>query len=384
MVDIVMKREMICAGILLSALLLSGCADKPMKYYNLGIAAAEREEYETAITYWRESLKHRSTDPETRYNLGMALLELERYAEAEGEFRKALEYADGDPEILYGLGRSIEMQDRLTEAKKLYERSINLNPSFALSHLGLASIGLKNGQYRSAENHATTVLRLDPSSLEGNKILSEALFQQGNYREAFAQLQSAKNIDPLDPGLHLMLGKVAYSRHMYRDAYVSLTRARSLGVSNSDVYLYLGLTYFNLDNLDESESNLKLALFKNDGEIMAWQALGRTYAKKKEWDKALDAFEKALVLDPEDEASILGASFALMNSGRFDEAIKRLEKLLSRSDTPPMTYYYLGHAYMRASLPKEASDSFRTFIETWNGDVRLLEEASGIIQSLGN
>jgi tetratricopeptide (TPR) repeat protein len=383
LLEAAMKRGTIFVAIFVLSLSLAGCADKSIKYHNLGIAAAEREEYESAIEYWRESLKHRSTDPETRYNVGMALLKLERYKEAEIEFRKALEYADNDHEILYGLGKSLEMQGRLVDAKNLYERSINLKPSFAPSHLGLASISLEAGQYRSAENHATTALRLEPSNLEGNKLLSEALFHQNNYREAYAQLQSAKNLDPLDSELHLMLGKVAYARHMYRDAYASLTRARSLGASNSDVYLYLGLTQFNLENMEDSESNLKLALFKNDREIKAWQALGRVYTKKKEWDKALEAFERALELDPENKGSILGISFVMMNSGRFDEAIARLERLRSRSDTPPMTFYYLGHSYMRASMFERAAESFRTFIEVWEGDVRFLEEASGILESLG-
>jgi tetratricopeptide (TPR) repeat protein len=384
LMEAAMKTETIFAGILIIAIFLSGCADKSMKYYNLGIAAAEREEYDTAIEYWRESLKHRSNDPEARYNVGMALLKLERYAEAEIEFSKALEYADNDHEVLYGLGKSLEMQGRLTDAKKYYDRSINLKPNFAPSHLGLASISLKMDQYRSAENHATTVLRLEPSNLEGNILLSDALFHQSNYQEAYAQLQSAKNLDPLDSELHLMLGKVAYARHMYRDAYASLAKARSLGASNSDVYLYLGLTLLNLDNIEDSESNLKLALFKDDKEIKAWQALGRIYTKKKEWSKALDAFGKALELDPEDKVSILGVSFVMMNSGRFDEAISRLERLQSNPDPPPMTFYYLGHAYLRASMLEKAAQTFRTFIEVWDGDVRLLEEASGIVDSLGN
>jgi len=362
---------------------VSGCADKSFKYYNLGIAAAEREEYDSAIGYWRESLKHRSTDPETRYNIGLALLKLERYAEAEIEFRKALEYSDNDHEILYGLGKSLEMQDRLADAKKLYERSINLKPNFAPSHLGLASISLKNGQYRSAENQATTVLSIEPSNLEGNKLLAEALFQQDNFREAYAQLQSSKNIDPLDSELHLMLGKVAYARHMYRDAYAALTKARSLGASNTDIYLYLGLTLFNMENIEDAETNFKLAVFKDSKEVKAWQGLGRIYSKRKEWNKALDAFDKALGQNPEDEISILGVSFVMMNQGRFDEAIARLERLKRHSDPPAMTFYYLGHAYLRAEMPERAAEAFKTFVEIWDGDVRLLEEANGIIEGLG-
>ena len=378
-----MRKSVIFLVAIIMVLSVSGCADKSLKYHKLGIAAAEREEYDRAIGYWRESIKHRSADPETRYNIGLALLKLERYAEAEIEFRKALDYSENDYEILYGLGKSLEMQGDLTDAKKLYERSINLNPNFESSHLGLASVSLKAGQYRSAENHATTALRLSPSNIEGNKLLSESLFQQSNFREAYAQLLSAKNLNPLDPELQLMLGKVTYARRMYRDALAALTKARSLGSSTTETYLYLGLTLFDLENIDEAETNFKLAVFKDDKEVRAWQGLGRIYTKRKDWDKALDAFTKALEQDPDNEISILGFSFVMMNIGRFEDAISRLEKLRAQPDPPSMTFYYLGHSYMRAERFEQAAESFRTFVDIWDGDARLLEEASGIIDSIG-
>ena len=378
-----MKRLYVALAVSIILIALSGCADRSLKYYNLGIAAAEREEYESAIRYWRESMKHRSTDPETRYNIGMALIKLERYEEAELELRSALEHSEDDHEILYGLGRSIEMQGGLVDAKKLYERSINLKPNFAPAHLGLASISLAAGQYRSAENHATTVLRLEPSNIEGNKILSEALFEQDNFREAYAQLQSAKNLDPMDSELYLMLGKVSYARHMYEDAHTALVKSRSLGASSSEVYLYLGLTLFALEDLEGSETNFKLAIFKNSEEIGAWRGLGRVYTKKKEWSMAQEAFEEALAREPGDEISILGLSFVMMNDGRFDDAITRLEELRKNDDPPAMTYYYLGHSYMRANEFVKATEAFRTFIEIWDGDTRLLEEASSLVENLG-
>jgi hypothetical protein len=49
-----------------------------------------------------------------------------------------------------------------------------------------------------------------------------------------------------------------------------------------------------------------------------------------------------------------------------------------------MTFYYLGHAYLRAEKFERAAESFKTFVDVWDGDVRLKEEASSIIQSLGN
>lgn len=36
-----------------------------------------------------------------------------------------------------------------------------------------------------------------------------------------------------------------------------------------------------------------------------WMRLGRVYLEAKEWDRAKDAFEKALALDPKDEANLV-------------------------------------------------------------------------------
>ena len=114
--DIASKSIVVILSFALS-LFAIGCSDKSIKYYNLGVSAADREEYDQAIEYWRESLKYRSNDPETRYNLGLALLRLERYSEAEIELRSAYKSNPYDHEINHGLGKAIEMQGQLVEAR---------------------------------------------------------------------------------------------------------------------------------------------------------------------------------------------------------------------------------------------------------------------------
>lgn len=367
---------------LASIAVLTGCSDKSLKYYNLGVSAAEREEYEQAIEYWRESIKYRSTDPATRFNLGMALLELERYSEAEAEFRAAYKYDEYDHEINYGLGKSIEMQGHLVEAKNFYEKSRNLKPNYTPALIGLASVNLKMGYFRSAESHATMALKFEPMSIEGNLILTEAYFEQSNYQAAYAQLQSSRHIASRDPKYYLLIGKVTYARHMYRDALSALETARSLGISNADLFLYLGLTCYALEDFEESEKFFKLSIYKDKEKLMAWRELGRTYIKTKKWDKAQNAYSTALAIDSTDAESILGASFVMLNQGGFDIAVKNLEKLKSGGDPPAMTFYYLGHAYLRSGSLAEARESFEEFMNIWKGDDNLVEEVASILSSL--
>ena len=219
-------------------------------------------------------------------------------------------------------------------------------------------------------------------NIESNLILTEAYFEQHNYQAAYAQLQSSRHLASRKPEFYLLLGKVAYARHMYGDALDALETARSLGMSNSDVFLFLGLAYYALEDFEESEKYFKLSIFKDKNEFMAWRELGRTYIQTKQWDKAQDAYSTALAIDSTDAESILGASFVMLNKGSFSAAVKNLEELKKYTDPPAMTFYYLGHAYMRSGSFAEARVSFEEFMSIWKGERRLIEEVAGIISSL--
>ena len=238
------------------------------------------------------------------------------------------------------------------------------------------------GNYRSAENHATSALKIEPMGIESNLLLTEAYFEQHNFQAAYAQLQSSRYLASRQPEYYILLGKVAHARHMYEDALDALETARSLGVSNSDVFLFLGLTYYALEDFEESEKFFKLSIYKDKEELTAWRELGRTYIQIKQWDKAKDAYTTALAIDSTDAESILGASFVMLNNGSFEVAVKNLEGLKEKGDPPAMTFYYLGHAYMRSGSLAEARVSFEEFMSVWKGESRLIEEVAGIIASL--
>ena len=111
-----MKRVLIAVSCLLLALFVS-CGDSALKYYNLGVDAADRGDLDEAIVNWQKAVEIDPSDPDTRYNLGMALLEQEDYAGAEENFKAAAKIKSDDYRLQYGLGRSLEMQAKYSEAK---------------------------------------------------------------------------------------------------------------------------------------------------------------------------------------------------------------------------------------------------------------------------
>lgn len=372
----------IIALLLVLSLAVSCGPDPAIKYYNEGVEAATRDDFDEAIRLWKEALKHRPDDAETHYNLGLALLKVKRYSEAEMEFLEATILNPDDHEAQYGLGKSLEMQGELMEARNAYERSIHLKPNYVPSLVGLAWCALKKDQNRSAERYASQALTFDFRNEEANLILAEALFRIGNYQDAHAQLLTAQKFVQDNPKLHLLMGKITYARHMYIDAIESLKAARSAGIANPDVFLYLGLSTLALEKYNEAETYFRLSIYKDEHEARAWKGLGDTYAKMEEWDKAYEAYSEAEGLDPDDFETTLGLSVVFLNTGRFNEAVQKLQALEMEPERPSRTFYYLGHAYMRLGRNDKAAEKFKTFLEEWKGDPRLSVEVRSILETI--
>ena len=362
---------------------LAGCgSDRSVKYYNQGLEAANRDDLDEAIRLWNEALKYRADDPETRYNLGLALITRQRYAEAEIQLREATRLNPQDYQAHQLLGKSLEAQDSISQAKLAYEFSLNLHPNHVPALIGLASIALKEGQNRTAEDHASRAVETEPSNVEANLLLSEAYYRNSNFSAAYAQLLATRKLAPTNSQMLFLLGKVEYARHMYSDAIGALESARHLGISTDEIFLYLGLSSLAIDRLTDAEKYFRLAVFKNGENAGAWKGLGETYIKKKEWREASEAIAKALAIAPDDPDAMLDRALVTMYTGDFTTAVQELENVRSLADAPQITSYYLGQAYLRLSKKTEARIAFQRFIDTWQGDRALVDEAKTIIGTL--
>jgi tetratricopeptide (TPR) repeat protein len=163
---------------------------------NLGIALADRGEYDAAIERHKESIRLRPDYSEAYHNLASVLMYAERFSEAEVEYRKALALEpnawpshlglaeallaqdkhdaagesfaaalgrNSDIQSAYlRLGMIRQMQNRADEAVRLYEESIRRVPNdvTVLNQLGLAYAQL--GRFDFAADRFTRALRIDP------------------------------------------------------------------------------------------------------------------------------------------------------------------------------------------------------------------------------
>jgi tetratricopeptide (TPR) repeat protein len=365
-------------------LLLSivSCGDSSIKYYNLGIEAAERNDIDEAISMWRKSLEYRPDDPDTRYNLGMALLEKKEYREAEQHFKEAASIESNDHQLQYGLGLSLESQGKLSEAKKAYRYSIDLKPNFTSPYARLAVIGLKQDQVNTAEKYAIEALRLSPRNRDASLVLAESYYRQSNYQAAYAQLISARSSFEEDPEYLLILGKVMNARHMHEDALATLLRAKSLGQKDSILFQHLGTASLELKDYDKAKEYFQLSLYRDSNNVEALIGLARTCYDMGDFEESVAAWVKARSHAPHNSEIEIGLAITYLRIRKFSEAAKILEGMSKTEDTPPMAWYYLGHAHMMQGLTDKAKESFNKFTQVWQGDPELIREVKEILVTL--
>jgi len=185
-----------------------------------------------------------------------------------------------------------------------------------------------------------------------------------------------------EPDYLLLLGKVMNARHMYADAIQTLLSARDAGESGSDLYLNLGTAYYETGDFKNAHENYRLAIYRDETNVQAWTGLARTEFELGRLDEALKAWNRAKALDPEDPEIDLGLAVTYIRDRQFEKALSVLEKLKTKDDTPPRTYYYLGHSYMRLGRTDDARKSFMMFLDKWHGDESLSEEVREILVTL--
>ncbi|MBL7157530.1 MAG: tetratricopeptide repeat protein [Candidatus Omnitrophica bacterium] len=104
--------------------------------------------------------------------------------------------------------------------------------------------------------------------------------------------------------------------------------------------------------------------------------LGNTYFEKKEYDKAIEQYEKAIVIKKNDAESYSNIGSAYMSKGNLGEAEKYLKKSIVIKFNLPIAHYNLARIYYQKGKTKDA-------IEELEISIKQLPQFYGALNELG-
>ena len=103
-----------------------------------------------------------------------------------------------------------------------------------------------------------------------------------------------------------------------------------------------GMEYLQEGDVVGAIEKFKKAVGIDDKFAFAWDNLGISYRKNKEYDKAIEAYKKSLDIYEEGRLPLLNIAITYNLNEQYEEAIKYYEKFISYYSEDPEGYYGLG------------------------------------------
>jgi tetratricopeptide (TPR) repeat protein len=123
-------------------------------------------------------------------------------------------------------------------------------------------------------------------------------------------------------------GNLLVNKKQYAEAIEQYQKALKVNPKNNRATLLISLCYAESGDLDKGLSYAQLTA-KNDPSYISFYNLGLIYSARKDSEKALEAFDQALVLNPKSFDAEYQKGLVYANLKKYDQAIPFYQKALT-------------------------------------------------------
>ena len=179
-------------------------------------------------------------------------------------------------------------------------------------------------------------------------------------REARKLLDSALELDPVQPSAHALLGQANYDMTQY------------------------GWTEFPHQALEKAEKEAQHAISLDQRNVAGHALLGRVYAMRGEYERALAEIDRAIALNSSDSNSLNARANALLWSGKINDAIAATEASFRIDPSPNLgAYIVAGMAYYLAKRFGESSQILERALVRFPANDQLLPILAAAYAQMG-
>lgn len=312
------------------------------------------------------------------YNLGNAYLALHDFDAATHHYNLALEQDPNFAECWKNLGSIFRQTNFFIEAENHYKKALEINPRLYEANASLAELYINDlHQYQEGLDQLNRISMSRTSGFNASRIngwKAIAYWKMNNLEQAIAQAEDALSVAQDSMWIWKLLG-VLYSNQRHIDSNWN-TVAWEFWQRYVDRYATDGVAYREMGFIawmmfNESSQiqwgRLSLSSFQNsvlngildDG--LVWDRMGHLYEKMGDVSSAINCYEKAAIISPEDFGYCLGV--ALLGRGDHANALPWLKKAAEKNQPDELSWFNLGLCYANLKMDVEAQGAYLKAIE---------------------
>jgi len=269
------------------------------------------------------------------------------------------------------------MREKMPElSQQFFDRILQVDKDnrYALFYLGRYAI--QGQQYDSAQVYFKHLIAVDSTVPDGWTNLAYTLQQQDKPDSAMKVLESALGrVQDDQNNIRLFMAQLLSSQNMSDSAIVMLRQVVDNGGDTVRALFQTGAEYEKMGNFDKAVEAFELLLTIDPDHDGALNFLGYMLADKGvRLNDALTMIQKAVKADPENGAYLDSYAWVLYKLGRYSEALAQIRKAIAKVPNDPVVFEHLGDIHAALGNTKEARDAWQKALAADPGNKELQEK----------
>ncbi|MFZ1220606.1 MAG: tetratricopeptide repeat protein [Chthoniobacterales bacterium] len=241
------------------------------------------------------------------------------------------------------------------EAGAAFRHSVALEPSFALSHLGLAVVEVSQNHFSAAIPPLKQVTRLEPGYILGWLVLSDCCLAVGQKQQAVEYARKATSLAPSSSSTWMHLARAEKALGHTEGALQALSRGADVSPDSASILATVGFGYINLNRIAQAIPPLQRAVRLAPKDYLVQAQLGFCLQATGQLDAGIQHLKTAASLAPKNYAPVwehLGLAY--QKKGMHREAVKAFEKATQISPGLSLAWRHLAEEYRALGQTAEA------------------------------
>ncbi len=244
---------------------------------------------------------------------------------------------------------------------------------------GIANYYIEEGKIALARKAVKLGLEQHPTSVNLKLYKAEIFIFENKFDEANAILNELYELEPNNEEVYIQKANIYSKQDEHKKAINLLEMAIDLTEEPADVYSLIGMEYLFIDDFQNAKYNfmkcleidetdysalyniiycfdfleqreeaidyLNMFLNKNPYCEVAWHQVGKQYFDLKQYEKALSAFDFAVISDDRFIGAYLEKGKVLEKLGRYNEALENYQITLELDDPTSFALLRMGKCY---------------------------------------
>jgi tetratricopeptide (TPR) repeat protein len=294
-------------------------------YNNLGVAAAGRKEFSTALQLFHKAGEWNPGLETLDRNLGMAAFYANQYDQAIVPLQRHVQGHPDDVRARAALGLSfytLANYPKTLETLRPIEKQVDADPG--LSYAYAVSL-VKKGDYTQGVARLKLLAAANPNTAEIHMLLGDAYADQGVYGTALEEYRKAIAIDPNQSRTHFLLGLALIHQGSLPEAAQELRTALKLDPTDVQTKYHLAFALLQMQQKTEALPLLQEVIRQDPQHADAYYQLGKMQLEQGEAKAAISSLETGAKLKPGSDYIHYQLALAYRRDSRTGDAEREMK-----------------------------------------------------------